>query len=138
MMMFRLWQNALLDKVRRDNLRAGLGWEGGGGCGQEHHIWLKNQVGTANTRVQAEQARDCRCNSLFFAEDSTLYTHSRCHSAEEWNQGLRREFFGSLWFHSEAALRKAVQKAAEIISLCRQSSQPVRAPELWRCRQDRK
>lgn len=65
MMMFRLWQNALLDKVRRDNLRAGLGWEGGGGCGQEHHIWLKNHVGTANTSVQAEQARDCRCNSLF-------------------------------------------------------------------------
>uniref|UniRef100_A0A8C5NQ07 GRAM domain containing 1B n=1 Tax=Junco hyemalis TaxID=40217 RepID=A0A8C5NQ07_JUNHY len=30
MMMFRLWQNALLDKVQRD------------GCGQEHHFWLKN------------------------------------------------------------------------------------------------
>uniref|UniRef100_A0A8D2MHT4 VASt domain-containing protein n=1 Tax=Zonotrichia albicollis TaxID=44394 RepID=A0A8D2MHT4_ZONAL len=27
MMMFRLWQNALLDKVQRD------------GCGQEHHFW---------------------------------------------------------------------------------------------------
>lgn len=29
MMMFRLWQNALLDKVQRQTLQCRVGWEGG-------------------------------------------------------------------------------------------------------------
>lgn len=29
MMMFRLWQNALLDKVQRQHFGVGAGWKGG-------------------------------------------------------------------------------------------------------------